>query len=152
MRKHALILAYIIVGSVTTFAQAETNIKVIEYDDVNHICIKSNPKVKENFEKELTQQLNDMNIKTMGLAGAFAGECEYELHYTANWSWQVALYVSYIELKVIRNRSIVGYATYSTRDSITPIGKLGSTAARISELLEAMFVNHRLKEKGVKRV
>lgn len=104
------------------------------------ICVRKNPKVREGFLLAYRARLETkgFSVKTVN-ADAPVTECRLTSTYTANWRWDLALYMAYAEILVYREGEVVGRAFY---DSISGGGRLDKfidATEKINELVDQLF-------------
>lgn len=109
---------------------------------VSKICILDNPKVlMDGFQPEVERQLQAMSYQTRTYTGERPPECSHHLEYTANWAWDLAMYLTYAEFRVYDSRGIAGTATYNARNGGGRLDKFGPTAEKIRPLLTELFAS-----------
>ena len=109
---------------------------------VSKICILDNPKVlMDGFQPEVERQLQAMSYQTRTYTGPRPTECSHHLEYTANWAWDMAMYLTYAEFRVYDDRGIAGTATYNARNGGGRLDKFGPTAEKIRPLLTELFAS-----------
>jgi len=108
---------------------------------VKKICIKNNPQVlmKEGFLPELESQLQEHGIRTSVFDGNIPQECQYTLEYTANWQWDLAMYLTYMRLDLREKGNIIASAEYDARRGGGNMSKFGHTSEKMHPLLNEML-------------
>lgn len=92
-----------------------TTIKPVE-TQVSNLCIMRNPKVlMDGFLPELKTQIEQHNINTIIVDEFSKPKCTNKLEYTANWGWDLAMYLTYAELSVYEDTTLIGQAIYDAR-------------------------------------
>lgn len=154
MRNPTLLYAVLAAAVVSGGCTATKNIDQIDITEtIETVCVSHNPAVHmSGFEKELRKQVEAKGIKTRSLQASFGDECEYELHYTANWSWNMAMpmHVIYINMAIIQNNQTIGQAEYNASTAVSGIEKMGSTASKIRPLIDNLFARQMLNRKNSK--
>ncbi|MBN1404656.1 MAG: hypothetical protein JW942_09355 [Opitutales bacterium] len=109
--------------------------------DVQSVYIVMNQSVlMDGFLAELTEQISDLGIKpTVVATSAQVPSNEYYLTYTANWNWDLAMYLTYFEAKLKINNELIGYAKYDSRMGGASFDKFGPTADKIRPLIRQLF-------------
>jgi hypothetical protein len=116
-----------------------TTVKPIE-TQISNLCIKQNPKVfMDGFLPELKTQIEQHNIRTIIVDEFSKAECTNKLEYTASWAWDLAMYLTYAELNVYENTTLIGQATYDARWGGGRLDKFGSTANKLKTLVDPLF-------------
>lgn len=110
-----------------------TNVKPVPIK-ISDICIENNPAVfMDGFLPELRSQIESHDIKTRVFDDVMTKDCLYQLEYTANWSWDIVMWLTYAELKVYENesRQTIGEAIYDARIGGGRPDKFGPTANKL---------------------
>lgn len=112
----------------------------VEKFDSNEVCIIENTAVKETFLDAYRNALTAKNyvVKKLPAASSF-NDCAITSTYTANWRWDLALYMAYAEIKVYNNAKPSGQATYDSLRGGANMGKFIDAEAKITELVNALF-------------
>ncbi|HIB77682.1 MAG TPA: SHOCT domain-containing protein, partial [Flavobacteriales bacterium] len=95
--------------------------------------------MKEGFLPELESQIHGYGVKTSVYEGDIPSGCEYSLEYTANWAWDMAMYLTYLHIEVRKDGNVVGMVEYDARRGGANMGKFGHTAEKMRPLLAKMF-------------
>ena len=104
------------------------------------VCIARNDAVHmAGFHDELVRQIESRGVAVRSLDGAVPEDCRYRVSYTANWKWDLAMYLSYAEINVFDGTQQVGSATYDARQGGANMGKFGPTAEKIEPLVAQLF-------------
>ncbi len=93
----------------------------------------------EGFHAELVRQIEARGIGARSYDGTVPAGCRYSVQYTANWRWDLAMYLSYAQVQVFDGSQLVGSATYDATQGGANMGKFGSTAEKISPLISELF-------------
>ena len=105
------------------------------------ICIIRNEKVREGFLDTYTHALKTKSIQVRTLAEtASLNECPTTSTYTANWGWDMALYMRYAEIKVYRSAAMVGEPVYDATWGGLRLDKFISAENKIRELVDELFL------------
>lgn len=65
---------------------------------------------------------------------------DYALEYRAWWSWDLALYMSRVHMKMRHNNSIIGNVTYEGRGGLN-VNKWGDAERRLEIMLDTLLGN-----------
>lgn len=104
------------------------------------VCIIENESVREGFLSELETVLHDKGIIYVVVDQSYANEhCEWTATYTARWSWDLALYMSYAEIKVFKNGVLDGRAVYDSTGGGANMGKFIDSEPKIRELVDELM-------------
>jgi hypothetical protein len=107
---------------------------------ISEICIRNNPDVMmKEFPKELRAQVETKGLKTSTFDGERPAGCKHHLEYTANWRWDLAMYLVFADLRVYENGLLVGQATYDAHGGGANFGKFGATAEKLKPLVDELF-------------
>jgi len=104
------------------------------------ICIIENDAVREGFLPELQNVLHEKGINHVVVDWNYANKnCEWTLTYTARWSWDLAMYMSYAEIKVFKNGKLDGEALYDSTHGGANMSKFIDSEPKIRELVEELM-------------
>jgi hypothetical protein len=119
------------------------NVTPVAAIDSKEICIVLNPKVfNEGFLKAYEGALTAKGFSVKELpVGSSLIECPVVSTYTANWAWDLAMYMNYAEIKIYSNAKPVGEAIYDSRHGSGNLGKFIKGDAKINELVNQLFPN-----------
>ena len=106
----------------------------------SQLCVVENPDVREGFLREFKSVLNNRNIsfKVVNQRNVPA-DCQWTATYVGRWSWDLALYMSYAEIKVYNNGSLYGEAIYDSTWGGANMGKFIDAEEKIRELLNSLL-------------
>ncbi|WP_295800240.1 Sbal_3080 family lipoprotein [uncultured Microbulbifer sp.] len=104
------------------------------------LCIVENSAVREGFLAELQSSLaaNGVHYKVLP-ANSSLVECEWTATYTARWTWDLALYMSFAEIKVYRNGAPDGSAVYDSTRGGANMSKFIDAETKIRELVDQLL-------------
>ncbi len=105
------------------------------------VCVIENPAVNregflEAYRTSLTQK--GYGFKLLA-ADASTTACPVVSTYTANWQWDLALYMSYAEIKVYSNGKQAGEAVYDSRAGSGNMSKFIKGKEKVNELVNKLF-------------
>lgn len=104
------------------------------------LCIEENDAVwSKEFLPMLRDELAQRGIATTVYRGSRPADCRYHLTYTANWYWDVAVYLKYADLRIYDGDALIGQATYDARDASARMDKFGRTFSKIDPLLDELL-------------
>ena len=116
------------------------SVEPIASTKMSEICIQENSAVMmKEFRPELQRQIESKGIHTRVYTGVKPDVCEFDLRYTANWQWDLAMYLSYVELRVYDSDRLAGVATYDARRGGGRMDKFGTTTAKLEPLINELF-------------
>ncbi len=104
------------------------------------LCIIENPAVRQGFLNEFQSVLASKGIAHRVVErGTVPDECNWTATYTAKWSWDLALYMSYAEIKVYYNGNLDGEAKYDATRGSGNLNKFIDAEPKIRELVEQLI-------------
>lgn len=116
------------------------NVKPVERFDGKEVCIIENTSVKVGFIDSYKRALVSKGYQVRQLpATASMVECPVVSTYTANWRWDLALYMAFAEIKVYNNGKPVGEAKYDAMRGGGNMGKFIDADKKIVELVNQLF-------------
>ena len=128
------------VGVVSTGCAIKQNIKPVERFTDRTVCIVDNPEVREGFMEAYQQALQSKGyIAQKVAANSPVTQCPITSTYTANWSWGLAIYMSYADIKVYNNGKQVGGAVYDSTNGRMNTKKFIEADKKIKELVDQLF-------------
>lgn len=95
----------------------------------------------DGFLPELELQLKSYGISTFVYKTYDPDSCRYWLEYTANWHWDIIMYMNYAELNLYEHTTLIGRAVFDN----TGFGPqhYGSASGKLKALTEPLFGNNR---------
>ena len=103
------------------------------------LCIVEDPAVREGFLEELTGILDEKKVAYTVVDKQQALDCEWTMTYLGRWTWDMALYMSYAEIKVYQNGVVSGEAIYDASRGAFNLDKFIDAEPKIRELLEELL-------------
>ena len=104
------------------------------------ICIIENPDVRPKFLEIYQRELGKKGFKTRVIpATSTLFDCPQTSRYTANWRWDMAMYLAYADLRVLEDGLLVGQATYDSLAGPLNLAKFGTTADKLRPLVDQLF-------------
>ena len=106
------------------------------------ICVIENPAVatKDNFLAAYERALTERGFTVRKLtSGSPVSACPLTSSYTANFRWDMALYMAYANLKIFRNGQLVGEAMYDAMLAGLTSKKWISAEEKVRELTKELF-------------
>ncbi|MFT7680303.1 MAG: hypothetical protein ACI8QC_004309 [Planctomycetota bacterium] len=108
--------------------------------DLQELYLQRNDKVHmAEFHGALSTLLRDQGIKVHTVEGEFEPEMVHQATYTANWQWDVTMYLSYFQLLINENGALAGSAEYDARSGSANLGKFGKAVSKIEPLIFELF-------------
>jgi len=116
-----------------------THVDPVPAGPIPSLCITENPAVwSKQFLPALRMQLARHGITTTVHASA-PETCDHRLEYTAEWDWDLAMYLEYADIRIYRGDALVGRATYDARDGSARLDKFGRTETKLASLVDALL-------------
>lgn len=96
--------------------------------------------MREGFLNELQSSLvaNGVHYKVLP-ANSSLVECKWAATHTARWTWGLALYMSFAEIKVYRNGTPDGNALYDSTRGGANLSKFIDAETKIRELVDQLL-------------
>lgn len=110
--------------------------------NVREICIINNPNVREGFLESYRRALSTKGFETKLLdKSATPSDCPLASTYTANWRWDLALYMAFAEITVYVDGKKVGRALYDSLGGGGNPAKFINADNKVQELVDQLFPN-----------
>ena len=108
---------------------------------LEEICIIEDPAVREGFLIEYRKSVEAKGIAVRLLEnGSSITDCEWTSTYSARWSWDLTIYMSYSVIRVFHNGQVSGEALYdATRGGGRLDKKFIKADAKIREIVDELF-------------
>lgn len=104
------------------------------------ICVIENPVVRSGFVEAYKRSLTTRGYDVRQLpANAPVNSCATTSTYTANWRWDLAMYMAYAEMRVFSDGKLVGEAKYDSLRGGANMNKFIDADKKINELVEQLF-------------
>ncbi|MEY4720233.1 MAG: hypothetical protein RL563_2851 [Pseudomonadota bacterium] len=111
---------------------------------LSELCIKNNKKVlMEGFLPELIKQIEQNNIKTVLIEEFDKVSCPNSMEYTANWRWDLVMYLTYAELRVYESDTLLGKGIYDATWGGARLDKFGKTENKLKPITDELFKNQK---------
>ena len=133
------LIAILLVGALAGCA-IHQNVRPVERFEGKQVCVIENTAVKYNFLASFKQSLEGRGytVKMLSVSAALR-ECPVTVTYTANWRWDLAMYMAYAEIKVFNNGQPAGEAVYDSLRGGANMSKFINGEAKIAELVNQLF-------------
>jgi hypothetical protein len=134
------VFALLAVGAGITGCSISQTVDPIEPAQVSQVCVLDNKDIfMDGFQPEVQRQIEAKNIPTKVYTGTRPAECSHYLEYTANWQWDMAMYLTYAEFRIYDTTGLAGSAIYNARNGGGRLDKFGPTAEKIRPLIDQLF-------------
>jgi hypothetical protein len=109
---------------------------------IDKIYVATNKNVKmEGLHSEVLEQLRSLGFQADSYSGAPPAGAVYTMVYTANWHWDMAMYLTYFQATLLENGRVLGRAEYDATHGSGRMDKFGKTAEKIRPLLMDLLTN-----------
>jgi hypothetical protein len=109
---------------------------------IRKVYVLENDKVlMEGFLGELLKQIRDNGIDAETYTGRRAVDAKHHVTYTANWAWDMAMYLTYFHITLYEGDRVLGEAEYDAQHGGANMSKFGKTKDKIRPLLQELFGN-----------
>lgn len=120
---------------------------VLPKRELTTLCIDHNPDTGNNYDNEISAQLESMGIKSRMTGGAFPGECPHRLQTSVNWSNTLIPYVLALKLVITEDNRPLGDANYYVGQAFRTPERLGSAASKAKPLLKKLLAEYNTSAK-----
>lgn len=104
------------------------------------ICMIPDSGLRAGFHTVYREQLMRKGFKVRETTpGADLGACALSTRYTANWAWDLAMYMVYADIRVFQDGRQVGQATYDAKWGGGRLDKFIDAENKIIELTDQLF-------------
>lgn len=140
MKKHSAML-FIVVLLLSACSIRQEVTPSTEQMESDEICIVANPAVREGFLEAMQKTLIERGYKPkiFNKNDKALDDCKYNLIYTANWKWDLALYMAYAKIDVIHNNRVVAAALYDANNGSGNLKKWVKGDKKVNELISLML-------------
>ncbi len=136
--KLALIASLLIATTGLSACAIQQNVRSVQGHGIDEVCIRNNPSTKMSaYQPMLQRMIEAKNISTRIYNGRLPEDCEYNLNYTANWSWDGGMYLRYNKIDVYKGRQSVGSVEYKA--GLMSLAKWGKTESKVGPLIDQLF-------------
>jgi hypothetical protein len=103
---------------------------------ITKIYVENNPALHmDGLVPEVVAQIKKLGIDAESYSGTKPETAKHHMTITANWRWDMAMYLFYFEATLFEDHRLLGTAEYDARLGGANMGKFGSTADKIRPLL-----------------
>lgn len=136
MRQAALALGLILLSS----CSINDRVDPLPAAKMTKICLKTNEAVHmSGFLPELIHQFERHGVSATSYSGRRPKGCRYHGSYVARWTWDMAMYLNFAEIKIYDRGKQVGLVEYDARVAQFHIGKFGTTRSKLEPLFDRLF-------------
>lgn len=136
IRLAAIVSVVVLAGCAGAVQQVNPVSKI----ELKQMCVVQNPRVSQaGFLSAMEDALRQKGFEVRVVPqGSGPGTCPLVAEYTANWQWDLALYLAYAEIKVYQDQKQVGSAMYNARHVIGT-SKFIKGEEKVRELVGQLF-------------
>ncbi len=140
MLKKKCIIGLALIGVTISGCSIKQSVEPAELQQEAKVCIVDNPQVRDSFLEELKSAVDDRGIMyEVVSSGNTSANCEWKVTYTANWTWDLALYMSYARISVFHNGELDGEAIYDSTAGSGNMGKFINAGDKVRELVDELM-------------
>src|SRR5690606_27828253 len=111
-----------------------------EAPTTTRICMIPAQGLRAGFHKAYREQLLRKGFTVQEhAANASPSGCALSTRYTANWAWDLAMYMVYADIQVFQDGKRVGQATYDAKWGGGRLDKFIDAEDKITELTDQLF-------------
>ncbi len=114
-------------------------IEPAELTKTSQLCIVENSAVRPGFISALKKSLDEKNVDYRVVDQVSADKCEWKATYTARWSWDMAIYMAYAEIKIYKNGKLDGEAVYDATNGVGNMEKFIKGEDKVRELVDKLI-------------
>lgn len=104
------------------------------------LCIIEDAAVRKSFLDALVKTLQDRGFSVQVVnAGTTPVDCPTTISYTARWSWDLRIYMSYAKVSVSSGGKQVGEAVYDSRQGGLNLDKFINAEEKVKDLVDQLF-------------
>src|SRR4051812_17813778 len=118
----------------------EQTVKPVEAMQTRDVCVIENPAVRPGFLESYKNAMQSKGylIRQMPKDTPLTA-CPVMSTYMANWRWDLAMYMSFAQIRVYRDSNPAGEANYDARNAGGNMGKFIDADKKINELVNQLF-------------
>jgi hypothetical protein len=118
------------------------NVDPLPVSQMKEICLMENKGVHmDGFLPEIVSQFERYGVTAKPYTGDLPTTCRFHAEYTANWRWDLAMYLSYAEVRIYDGPNRVGRIEYDARLGGANMGKFGTTESKLGPMFDKLFAN-----------
>lgn len=143
-----IVVALLCFASTACAIRQEVQPLAYHQDQERRVCIVDNPDVREGFLDTYRASLENKGFEVSVLEPrASLNACSLTSTYTANWLWDLALYMAHAKITVYQDAAPVAEAMYDSRGGSGNMNKFINADEKVRELVDLLFPWPSLAEK-----
>ncbi|WP_010322057.1 Sbal_3080 family lipoprotein [Marinobacterium stanieri] len=132
--------AIAVLAAVVTGCSIQQNVDTAHIEKGTTLCVIENMDVRLGFLSAFKTALQTKGVQyRLVNAAAIPANCQWTASYTARWSWDLALYMSYAEIQIHKDGTLQGKALYDSTRGGANMGKFIDAETKVNELVEALL-------------
>ena len=134
------ILTAVALASILAGCAISQTVRPVGQLDTKQICVIENLRVRDGFQEAYKAALIQKGYAVKVLPDtAPLTACPVTSTYSANWRWDLGMYLSYAQINVYKNGSPIGLAWYDATRGSANMGKFINAQNKIDELVGQLF-------------
>lgn len=130
-------LACVLVLSACAISQ---NVRPVALSSASEVCVIRNSDVRPDFLTAIERNIRERGHAVRVLEpGSSSNDCPTVMTYTANWTWDMTMYLVYARMDIFQNGVPAGEAEYNARGGGYNMGKYISADEKVAELVAELF-------------
>ena len=107
---------------------------------ISKIYVLKNDKVQyEQLVDEIVSQIETLGFDSESYEGDRPKEAQHYITYTANWTWDLAMYLTYFRATLYDDGRVLGEVEYDSKMGGLNLSKFGSAKEKIRPLMEELL-------------
>jgi hypothetical protein len=107
---------------------------------ITKVYVKENKRVHmEGLIDEILKQIEEIGIESESYEGDRPIDARHYMTFTANWAWDMAMYMTYFKATIYEDGRILGEVEYDAKRGGGNMNKFGKTANKIRPLLQELL-------------
>lgn len=116
------------------------SVDTAEIDRGATLCVIENTEVRAGFLNSMKSALTEKGVRYQVVnPNAVPADCFWTASYTARWSWDLALYMSFAEIQIYKDGMLQGKALYDSTLGGANMGKFIDAETKIKELVGSLL-------------
>ena len=108
--------------------------------EIEKIYVLNNEKVHmKELVNEIVEQVKELGFESESYSGDRPVGAKHYISYTANWNWDMAMYLTYFRATLYEDGRVLGEVEYDAKMGGANMGKFGRTAEKIRPLLTELL-------------
>ena len=107
---------------------------------IDKIYVQNNPRVlMDGLLPEIVAQIRELGFPSESYTGDRPEAVRHYITFTANWNWDMAMYLTYFRATLYEEGRVLGEAEYDAKMGGANMNKFGKTADKIRPLLTQLL-------------